>query len=271
MDKDLLDISTPSFIKEVKDAKMLHGDVHIKVARAYNDLGEHYFKKGDLVAAKENLEISLKIQADLAGGKFSRGAYSWKDKIPPEEFLDTHYRLGQVVAAEAKVTGSNEASKKHLIKTLGMREDYDSASVEERGVVDVDKPPGAGEELGDGQHKIGRPGSELDSTLIYMDQAEEARIGGDFQEAAFLLLKAINLRRKKFGNNSTAVSQVLMKYSEVLRVQFKYLEARKVLDEVLAINMSAYGSDNARTCDSLNALGQIHRLLGNHDESEALP
>ena len=30
---------------------------------------------------------------------------------PPEEFLDTHYRLGQVIAAEAKVTGSNEASK----------------------------------------------------------------------------------------------------------------------------------------------------------------
>ena len=110
----------------------------------------------------------------------------------------------------------------------------------------------------------------MDSTLIYMDQAEEARIGGDFQEAAFLLLKAINLRRKKFGNNSTAVSQVLMKYSEVLRVQFKYIEARKVLDEVLAINMSAYGSDHARTCDSLNALGQIHRLLGNHDEAEAL-
>ena len=58
-DKNLLDISTPSFIKEVKDAKLVHGEVHIKVARAYNDLGEHYFKKGDLVAAKENLEISL--------------------------------------------------------------------------------------------------------------------------------------------------------------------------------------------------------------------
>ena len=36
-----------------------------------------------------------------------------------------------------------------------------------------------------------------------------------------------------------------MKYSEVLRVQFKYVEAKKALDEVLAINMSAYGSDHA--------------------------
>ena len=32
MDKNLLDISTPSFIKEVNDAKMVHGEMHIKVA-----------------------------------------------------------------------------------------------------------------------------------------------------------------------------------------------------------------------------------------------
>ena len=115
---NLLELSTPSFIKAVDDAKLIHGPSHIKVARAYSELGEHYFKKGDLIAAKENLEISLKMQADLAGGRFSRGAYTWKEAIPPEEFLDTHYRLGQVIAGQAQVTGSSEESKKHLIKHL---------------------------------------------------------------------------------------------------------------------------------------------------------
>lgn len=264
---NLLELSTPSFIKAVDDAKLIHGPSHIKVARAYSELGEHYFKKGDLIAAKENLEISLKMQADLAGGRFSRGAYTWKEAIPPEEFLDTHYRLGQVIAGQAQVTGSSEESKKHLIKTLGMREQYDSASQAERDTVNAYKLSGSNEEGGE---VIGGIGSALDSTLVYMDQAEEARIQGDFKEAGFLLLKAINLRRKKFGANSTASAQVLGKYAEILRVQFKYAEAREVLDEVLAINMAAYGADSQQTCDALNSLGQIHRLLGNLDESESL-
>ena len=175
---DLLELSTPSFIKAVDDAKLLHGSSHIKVARAYNELGEHYFKKGDLIAAKENLEISLKMQADLAGGKYSRGAYTWKDAIPPEEFLDTHYRLGQVIAGQAKVTGSSEESKKHLIKTLGMREQYDSATQDQRDIVNAYKLSGSNEEGGE---LIGGIGSSVDSTLVYMDQAEEARIQGDFK------------------------------------------------------------------------------------------
>jgi tetratricopeptide (TPR) repeat protein len=265
--KSLLDISTPSFLKAVDDAKLVHGPSHIKLAQAYNELGEHYFKKEDLVAAKENLEISLKMQADLAGGKFSRGAYTWKDAIPPEEFLDTHYRLGQVIAAQAKVTGSSEDSKKHLIKTLGMREAYDDATPEQRDTVNAYKTTSSGKE---GTDVIGLIGSALDSTLVYMDQAEEARIQGDFKEASFLLLKAINLRRKKFGPNSTACAQVLSKYSEVLRVQFKYSEGREVLDEVLAIYMAAYGPEHAMTCDALNSLGQMHRLLGNLDDAESL-
>ena len=44
---------------------------------------------------------------------------------PPEEFVDTHYKLGQVLAAQANVSGENEKSRSHLQKTLGMRENYD--------------------------------------------------------------------------------------------------------------------------------------------------
>eukprot|EP00605_Chrysophyceae_sp_TOSAG23-4_P001580 GSChrysophyteH1.ASY1.ANO1.1735.1 assembled CDS len=61
-----------------------------------------------------------------------------------------------------------------------------------------------------------------------------------------------------------------MKYAEVLRMQFKYKEAKKAIDEALAINMAAYGAEHGATAESLNNLGQIHRLLGNYDESEAL-
>ena len=55
-----------------------------------------------------------------------------------------------------------------------MREDYDNATVEGKGqLVRRNKPPGVGGGIHEGQHKIGRPGSEMDSTLIYMDQAEK--------------------------------------------------------------------------------------------------
>ena len=112
--RDILALSTPTFLQQVEDARMVHGEQHIMMARALNELGEHYFKKGeiakshdkdnveDLVRAREILQKSLKIQADLAGGKFSKGAYTWKHGIPPEEFVDTHYKLGLVLAAESQ-------------------------------------------------------------------------------------------------------------------------------------------------------------------------
>jgi tetratricopeptide (TPR) repeat protein len=47
-------------------------------------------------------------------------------------------------------------------------------------------------------------------------------------------------------------------------------DAKKALDEALAITMSAYGAEHGATTEALNNLGQINRLLGNHDEAEAL-
>lgn len=117
---------------------------------------------------------------------------------------------------------------------------------------------------------LGNVSSPFDSTLVYSDAAEEARRNGDFEEAGFLYLKTINLRRKKFGSSNAAIAPTLVKYAEVLRMVFKYKDAKKALDEALAISMTAYGAEHNATTEALNNLGQINRLLGNHDEAEAL-
>ena len=73
--QQIMALSTPKFIKAVEDAKMIHGEVHISVARALNDLGEQHLNVcsvEDLIEAKEVLEKSMKIQVELAGGKLVR-------------------------------------------------------------------------------------------------------------------------------------------------------------------------------------------------------
>jgi hypothetical protein len=141
----ILALSTPKFFKAVEDAKLVGGEVHITVARALNELGEHCLTVGtveDLAEAKKALESSMKIQCELVGGKFSKGVYVWHEGYPPEEFVDAHYKLGLVISAQASVSGESERSRSHQQKTLGMRELYDKHVVDIEGQEKVKKHQG---------------------------------------------------------------------------------------------------------------------------------
>jgi len=273
----ILAMATPKFFKAVEDAKLVGGEVHITVARALNELGEHCLSVctvEDLNEAKKAFEASMKIQCELGGGKFSKGVYVWPDGYAPEEFVDTHYKLGLVLGAQASVSGESERSRSHQQKTLGLRETYDKHMVDVEGQEKLRKHQllmaGRPAEEEKREDRLGNVSSPFDSTLVYSDSAEEARLNGDYKESAFLYLKCINLRRKKFGSSHVAISPTLVKYAEVLRMDFKYKEAKKALDEALAITMAVYGPEHAATTEALNNLGQVNRLLGNYDEAEAL-
>ena len=144
----ILAMSTPKFFKAVEDAKLIGGDVHITVARALTELGEHCLSVGtveDLAEAKKALESSMKIQCELAGGKFSKGVYVWKEGYPPEEFVDSHYKLGLVLGAQASVSGESERSRSHMQKTMGMREVYDKHMADLEGQERVKRHQGKGD------------------------------------------------------------------------------------------------------------------------------
>ena len=96
-----------------------------------------------------------------------------------------------------------------------------------------------------------------DSTLIYNDMAENARLKGKFDEAIPLYLKSIYLRRRKFGDESPALCPVLVNYAEVLKHLEKYEEAQIVLEEAVAINMKVFGKKHENFAESINNLGQI--------------
>jgi Tfp pilus assembly protein PilF len=277
--KDLLSIGTPSLKLAVEDMILIHGEQHILVARALNDLAEHYYKLGsipDLQESYSTFERSLKLQADLAGGVFSRGKYTWKTAIPPEEFIDTHYKLGKVIAAQNQVSVESKASKLHFTRTLTLREDYDTLKDqyqqqqqqqqqrELENEEELQRNPIECEEIV--RHVV----SDMDSTLIYADQAEEAMKKNELNEANFLFLKSIKLRRIKFGKSHAALNQVLLQYAELLKLRFAYKEAKQILDEALAISIESHGVENEESAMIMNNLGQIYRHLGKFGESETL-
>jgi tetratricopeptide (TPR) repeat protein len=109
---------------------------------------------------------------------------------------------------------------------------------------------------------------DMDSTLIYHDMAEQARLEGDLDKALPLYIKSIDLRRKKFGPASPALSPVLLNYAELLRQKGNYETAKAVLSEALTININTCGKTHRSTAEVMNSLGLVCRLLGELDRAE---
>ena len=235
------------YSKALDSEILLHGGDHPAVARAHTSYGEWLLIEGDVGAARYQLETALRIYSTLANG------------VLDEDWIDAHYRVGQAIAAESRVTGSNAASRNHFLKTLSMREDFDAARARDRTTAPGDSAP-----------PLPTLSSNMDSTLIYSDLAESDRAAGNYKDAAMLYSKSIKLRRDKFGDASAAVGQVLLKYGETLRLSLKYAEAKTAIDEALAIFMQLYGPKHVAVTEALNAAGQIQRLLGHLQEAEAL-
>lgn len=238
------------YSKAIDAEVLLHGGDHPAVARAHTNYGEWLLIEGDVGAARYQLDTALRIYSTLAMGVLN------------EDWIDAHYRVGQAIAAESRVTGSSVASRNHLLKTLSMREDFDAARALDRATA---TPAAPGDPV-----PLPTLSSNMDSTLIYSDLAERDRAAGNYKDAAMLYTKSIKLRREKFGDTSAAVGQVLLKYGETLRLSLKYAEAKTAIDEALSIYMQLYGPKHVAVTEALNAAGQIQRLLGHLQEAEAL-
>lgn len=232
--------------KEMDEAVLLYGENHDYVGRIYNEIANYHMSVDDFKRALENYQKAESIFTSLHG-------------VDNEMVIDIHYRIGKVM--ESKIMLANEGDsaevKKHYKQTLLMRQHFDSTA----------KPGSNDSSI---SHMTTVHIDPVDSTLIYNDMAEEARLSGKLEEALPLYIKSIELRRKKFGVTSPAVCPVLINYSELLKQLTRFEEAKVVLEEALAINIKSYGKKHATVAESLNNLGQIFRLLGVVEKGEAL-
>ena len=225
---------------ELKNEAMLHGERHASTARLHNELGTAYYSLGEFDNAQKSYQLAWEIAKEVLG--------------EDDEFvIDTHYRIGRVFEARAVTESQTQEPKMHMQENLLMRKQYDAVSHMH------DPPP-----------KIKTSMDDMDSTLIYNDTAEEARLSGDLDRALPLYMKSIELRRIKFGDNSPALIPVFINYAELLRQKNQAEAAKAVLDEAMAIAIGAFGKDHVLTAEIMNNLGMVYRQMGDLDKAQAL-
>lgn len=237
---------------ELENQVLLHGPRHESVAALHSDIGTLHFNNEDYTKALDCYELALDIAKDALGDE--------------DEFvIDTHYRIGRVL--DAKVTSEEKLleTKHHMKENLALRQRYDSQR--SSAATSVKSLPTDGEN-GNTPTLRKLSGDSMDSTLIYHDMAEQARLEGDLEKAQPLYIKSIELRRKKFGVSNPALSPVLLNYAELLRQKGNYDAAKAVLSEALTININTYGKTHRSTAEVMNNLGLVCRLLGELDRAE---
>lgn len=228
--------------KELEEAILLYGETHDFVARIYNNIANVHMSNDEFNKALEFYKKAETIFTELHG-------------VDSEMVIDIHYRVGKVMETKSLVNNEDSTDvKKHFKKTLLMRQHFDSIQRTENEVTSLTSA-----------HI-----DPVDSTMIYNDMAEEARLTGKLDEALPLYIKSIELRRKKFGLTSPAVCPVLINYAELLKQLTQYQDAKLVLEEALAISIKSYGKKHAAVAECINNLGQVLRLLNVIDKAESL-
>lgn len=217
-----------NFEVELQNLKLLHGDKHISIAILLTSIGEYYYSLERYGDAKIQFELSLNLFEEILD--------------PSSEYvIDANYRLSKVLnllPSDSHADGGIY-EKNQITKTRKLREQYDStinsSSLAEDSIISTESMNynNASYEGRKENHKS----NSIDSTLVYNDLAEEARISGNYEEASRLYEKAIMLRKRKYGDDSPAVAPVLINLGDMLRIQGKYEEAQGYLEEALGINM----------------------------------
>lgn len=243
---------------DLENQTLLHGPRHESVAAIHNDIGTLHFNNEEYGKALDCYELALDIARDALGEE--------------DEFvIDTHYRIGRVLDAKVASEEKLHESKMHLKETLKLRQKYDSERSLKGASAGASISSNASATNGDDSSVETRrklSDDRMDSTLIYHDMAEQARLEGDLEKAQPLYIKSIELRRRKFGVASPALPPVLMNYAELLRQKGSYEAAKAVLSEALAINIATYGKQHRSTAETMNNLGLVLRLLGELDRAE---
>jgi tetratricopeptide (TPR) repeat protein len=85
---------------------------------------------------------------------------------------------------------------------------------------------------------------------------------GKFNEARPLVERAVEIRRREYGEMHAEVGESLSRLGDIMTAQGKYSEARETLEKALAINEAVAGRESAATATSLHLLAAVLVDLG---------
>lgn len=236
---------TNDLLNDVKNIILIHGENHTALANKYHEIGSFHVRNNELLQASKYLEKAYAIREDQLGAIH-------------EDTLDTRYMLGQLFV------GDLELSRSHLQRSLELRFELDMSSelLEGRPYV-VD-----GTEFDNYVSSISVTENMLDSTLIYCDFGESCKQNGNFSDAERWYERCISFRRKKFGAETIAISQVMVLMGDMYRVAGFLDLAHDTMETALEITTKCLGGEHRYVVDILNSIAVISRLQNRLDMAE---
>jgi tetratricopeptide (TPR) repeat protein len=231
--------NTESIKEAVKNLSVIHGAMSEVVAReksllalAYLNLDEpDYDQAFQLLNEASDTIHELELEGDEPG-------------------LDIDYRLGKALESRATTEEQENRASEILMHVFNSRLALDNNKPAE------DRDPVAPLE------------EEMDSTMIYFDQAYVDHREGNLKSAIKYMEKCVDLRKKKFGEKSAALCTPLLGLADLLREVGNHSKAKECLHDALMFAVKAYGRVDLRTAEILNSFGNLLRICTEFQQSE---
>eukprot|EP01033_Poteriospumella_lacustris_P012637 gene12637-9041_t len=223
--------------KEIKDEEVVHGPNSEIVGKLKSLLG--------LAWLDEDLDTGINLLYEASA------IFHHMEQQYPETELDVDYRLANTLELRATVDEQVEEAKKIMAHVHEQRKELDA----DKNRFIPGQPFAAEDE-------------ELDSTLIYFDEAMVLQQSGNLVEAEALFEKCLQLRYPKFGAMAAANVNTLLSYSDLLREIGKFYKAEDILNLALKSSVVGRSRINLKTAEVLNALGNLQRVRTEFDKAE---
>ncbi|RYZ04745.1 MAG: tetratricopeptide repeat protein [Myxococcales bacterium] len=224
--------------KDLQDTLLLHGEKSEAVARVKGLIGIYHIDHEDLQRALIYLDDASGLCKALGIDHNEIG-------------LDIDYRRAKIMELRAADDSGRDEAFSLLQEIAERRKAFDDNATENHRVASLDEA--------------------LDSTLVYYDEA--LQIGapdGDPSGAAALMDKCLVLRRKKFGQHSPALLNVMLDYADILRSTEHFSKAQTTLAEALEIAVKGFGRPHPRVAEVLNSMGNLHKVMCEYDAAEGM-
>ncbi len=167
-----------------------------------------------------------------------------------ETGLDIDYRLGKALESRATTEDQENKASELLMHVFNGRL-----------VLDKNNPA-------EPRDPVAPIEEEMDSTMIYYDQAYIDHREGNLKSAIKYMDKCVDLRKMKFGGKSAALCTPLLGLADLLREAGNHSRAKESLHDALMFAVKAYGRVDLRTAEILNSYGNLLRVCTEFQQSE---
>lgn len=224
--------------ESIKNLTILHGEDSLAVSKETSLLGIAWMQQQNFEKALECFTSASKMVKPL------------KQYAISEDGLDVEYRLGVFLENHA-ITSEQMTEAQEILEKVK----------EERIKFDEDNNTLAKAVNNQGLQPFGSEEEEMDSTLVYYNEALKKQEAGSLNAAVDLYERCLTLRKAKFGAESPANVTVSLGYADTLRDKGHFQKAKSVLNDALMHAVKGRGRTTLKVAEVLNNLGNLLRIM----------